>query len=85
MNAEITQWTALAAILAFGACGLWTWILLEGIEVMSDPHTAVARRMRLAGATTCCTLMLAGAYFSWMHQPGIQAVRSPVTMDRDVR
>lgn len=85
MHAEVTPWTALAAILAFGASGLWAWILLEGIEVLTDPNAALVRRMRLAGATTCCTLMLTGAYLSWMQQPGTLAVRNPVTMDRDGR
>jgi hypothetical protein len=70
MYPAITPWTAAAAILAFGATGLWAWILIEGIEIVTDPMSTTMRRVRLAGAASFCALMLVGAYLCWTDQSG---------------
>jgi len=70
MHPALTPWTAIAAILAFGASGLWTWMLLEGIEVVTDPMSSTMRRVRLAGAASCCAAMVVAACACWNEDSG---------------
>lgn len=62
-------WSAMAAILALGSCGLWTWFLLEGIDMIGSPVATLARKARLAGAGACIVAAMAAAWFLWNMDP----------------
>lgn len=63
-----TVWTALAAILAFGAAIGWPWIMLEIVDVAADdgPESS-ARRRRLAACSIALVLALGASAVLW-HQ-----------------
>lgn len=63
-----TVWTALAAILAFGAAIGWPWIMLEIVDVAAnDDPGASARRRRLAVCSLVLVLALGASAVLW-HQ-----------------